>query len=93
MLLERARLAVKRGDRGALSDSVARLGELDSSWPARRQQFYRDFEQETTAKSQRSPAAFCSFATFSCQHPEFRKDLWPRSRRRWRWSASRSRRS
>ena len=74
-LLERARLAVKSGDREALSDSVARLGELAQSWPANAQQYYRDFERETTAKSQTVARRVLQLRNVLLPTPEFRKDL------------------
>jgi tetratricopeptide (TPR) repeat protein len=45
VLLERARLAAKRGDAGALGEAIARLGTLAGPWPPRAQEQYRALGQ------------------------------------------------
>lgn len=44
VLIERARLAAKRGDVEALRDTVARLGKLSASWPENAREQYRQLE-------------------------------------------------
>ncbi len=55
VLLERTRLAAKRGEPQSLGDAVARLGKLVSSWPAKAQEIYGELEQ--AAKSNPRAAA------------------------------------
>ncbi len=75
VLLERARLAVKCGDRDALGDSVARLGKLTKSWPPKAQQAYRDLEQEAPSRPQSAALGVVKLRNLLLQTPDFRKDL------------------
>ena len=75
VLLERARLAVKRGDAQALDDSVARLGRLASSWPTKAQEVYRELEQAAKANPRSAVTRVLALRNVLVQTPAFRQSL------------------
>ncbi|HEX8201608.1 MAG TPA: tetratricopeptide repeat protein, partial [Isosphaeraceae bacterium] len=75
VLLERARLAVKRGDAEALGDVVARLGPRAESWPPRAREQYRAL-REAAANDLRLAATRVAFLrNVLLAVPAFRQDL------------------
>ncbi len=75
VLLEWARLAVKRGDAQALNDSVARLGQLASSWPTKAQEVYRELEQTAKANPRSAVRPVLTVRNLLVQTPAFRQSL------------------
>jgi tetratricopeptide (TPR) repeat protein len=51
VILDRARIAAKRGDLAVLREAVARLGQLSTGWPPEVLERYRDVEQAAGAGS------------------------------------------
>ena len=75
VLLERARLAVKRGDAQALGDSIARLGRLGSSWPTKVQEAYRELEKAANANPRSAVTRVVLMRNLLVQTPAFRRGM------------------
>ena len=72
VLVERARLAAKRGDIALLQDSVARLGAFTGTWPPEVVERYRALEQASgAANAPDALARLRSCATCSRTFPPF----------------------
>jgi Tfp pilus assembly protein PilF len=73
VLLERARLAVKRGDAQALGDTVARLGRLAPSWPDQAREFYRELERAAKSSPRSATTGVLRLRNVLLRSPEFRR--------------------
>ena len=75
VLLERARLAVKRGDAQALGDSVARARPARPVMADEAQELYRELEQAAKANPRSAVTRVLVLRNVLVQTPAFRQDL------------------
>lgn len=75
VLVERGRLAAKRGDAEVLSDTVTRLGRLAPSWPQRAQDVHSELEKAANANPRTASTRVIFLRNVLLQTPAFRRSL------------------